>query len=176
VKLNNREVDNKVKLNNREVSASAEASEEASAAADFFAGLVIDELKRENAELRLALDDRECKLREAADAVREAADQRAQLAQRLEETEARAAEQAERLGERLEDGERISNCHTAELKVRVAELEEQLLRPSDYPGEDALRLLRSRLATTEDKCRRLEDYVARIRDSYAEAFGGSGHQ
>jgi hydroxypyruvate isomerase len=97
----------------------------------------------------------------------------ARLAQRLEETEARARDQAEEWGQRLQDDERRGERLAAALKTRVAQLEDVATRPLAAEAADleAVRVLRSQLEASEERRRRLEDYVTRIRQSYAEAFG-----
>lgn len=57
---------------------------------DIFIDVIIDELKRENTELKLQLKSRDDQLKVAAERVKELFDENARLAKKLEKTQSRA--------------------------------------------------------------------------------------
>ena len=146
---------------------------------DFFIEVIIDELKKENRDLKFDLMAREKQLEKAAEKVKEVLDENARLAKKLDKAVARAQDQAEAftLEIRAKDEEHAGRVRA--LEERLERLE-HLAGPGDVDRRRAEGLeegmavaeeLRLRLAESERKNANLEKYVDEMKKSYEAVFG-----
>ena len=141
---------------------------------DFFVEVIIDELKRENSELKTSLRTREDQLRTAAEKVKEMVEENARLARKLEKTLSRAHEHAENYGEEIHEKELKYKQKIERLKDKLDEAEDRnLMRKSDDIAEatEVIKMLKKKLNESEEQKKILQDYIDNLKESYAAAFG-----
>ena len=146
---------------------------------DFFIEVIIDELKKENRDLKFDLMAREKQLEKAAEKVKEVLDENAKLAKRLDTAVARAQDQAEafKLAAEAKDEEHSRSVRRLEERIERLEV---AAGPGDVDRRRAEGLeegmavaeeLRKRLAESEKKNHNLEKYVDEMKRSYEAVFG-----
>ncbi len=169
---------------------------------DFFAELVIDELKRENAELKFSLLTRDEQLKKAAEEVRiditmslvehsytdsltnsplkihQLVEDKSRLAKRLDKTVLRAQQQAEEMAQEINFKEGDNKAQMQKLQARIQELivvEDATADTLNKKNEEAetVRILTSKLRESEDKNAELMTYIRKLNESYIAAFGNA---
>lgn len=146
---------------------------------DFFIEVIIDELKKENRDLKFDLMAREKQLGKAAEKVKEVLDENAKLAKKLDKAVARAQDQAEAftMEAKAKDEEHVSRVRALEERIKKLE---HLAGPGDVDrrrvegleeGMAVAEELRMRLAESERKNANLEKYVDEMKKSYETVFG-----
>ena len=146
---------------------------------DFFIEVIIDELKKENRDLKFDLVAREKQLEKAAEKVKEVLDENAKIAKRLDKAVARAQDQAEAFTMEIKAKDEEHASRVREMEERIKKLE-HLAGPGDVDrrrseglreGMAVAEELRQRLAESERKNSNLEKYVDEMKRSYEAVFG-----
>ena len=146
---------------------------------DFFIEVIIDELKKENRDLKFDLMARERQLEKAAEKVKEVLDENARLAKKLDKAVARAQDQAEVFvaEARAKDQEHANKVGALEERIKRLECREgavEVDRRRAEGMEEGMAVaeeLRLRLAESERKNANLEKYVDEMKRSYEAVFG-----
>ena len=150
---------------------------------DFFIEVIIDELKKENRDLKFDLMAREKQLEKAAEKVKEVLDENAKLAKKLDKAVARVQDQAEAFTVEVRAKDEEHESTVGALEERIKRLEHLALAgPGDVDrrkvegmeeGMAVAEELRLRLAESERKNSNLEKYVDEMKKSYEAVFGNA---
>ena len=146
---------------------------------DFFIEVIIDELKKENRDLKFDLMARERQLEKAAEKVKEVLDENARLAKKLDKAVARAQDQTEAFAAeaRAKEQEHANQVGALEERMKRLECREgagEVDRRRAEGMEEGMAVaeeLRLRLAESERKNANLEKYVDEMKRSYEAVFG-----
>ena len=140
---------------------------------DFFVEVIIDELKRENSQLKQKLHSRETQLTKAAENVKETLEENARLARKLEKALGRASEHAENFGEEMMEKESKYKRKIEKLQRKIEDMErDELVRSKATMDESAkiIELLKNQLEESEDRNKNLRDYIEGLKQSYLSVF------
>ena len=138
---------------------------------DMFMELLIDELKRENREVKFALAARDEHLTDAAAKVREMIEQNTVLSSRLE----RALSKEEKTRQELMEAQKKYEDKIENLKFNISELKDKLAASSVSKVEakeieKTLADLRSKLEDSESANQNLQLYITNLKKSYHSVF------
>ena len=142
---------------------------------DVFSEIIIDDLKKENRDLKFALVSRNQRLEDAANKVTELVEQNTYLSQKVERAALDYSKQAEELVQLQKDYEK----QVHDLNKRLSQLQEQRSLEStalDSSGamlQATIHDLTDRLKKSEDANNNLQTYIDQLKKSYQAVFGNS---
>ena len=142
---------------------------------DVFSEIIIDDLKKENRDLKFALVSRNQRLEDAANKVTELVEQNTYLSQKVERAALDYSKQAEELVQLQKDYDK----QVHDLNKRLSQLEEQRSLEStalDSSGamlQATIHDLTDRLKKSEDANNNLQTYIDQLKKSYQAVFGNS---
>lgn len=144
--------------------------------ADVFTELIIDELKRENRDLKFSLVAREQKLEDAATKVRELIEQNTMWSKKVAMAAAAHSQQTAEMVEMQKSYE----AKIDELRAKLSSAEEKrlletrVLDSSTSELEATICQLKMKLTKSEDTNKNLQTYVDHLKKSYQTVFGAQG--
>lgn len=140
---------------------------------DYFIEVIIDELKKENRELKFSLLSRDEQLNKAAEKIHEMIEENAQLAKRLEQALEKATRHATGYDAEIKAREEAYRIKIDHLEAKVDELEKtDLLRQNRGLDEatTVVNALKKQLADCEEEKESLITYIENLKISYQTAF------
>lgn len=140
---------------------------------DFFAEVIIDELKRENAQLKQKLTGREAQLAKAAHNIKATLEENARLARKLEKALGRASQHAENFGEEMIENEAKNKKKIEKLQRRIEAMEKEEADRTRMTMDESgkiIRVLKDQLEESEERNKNLRDYIEGLKQSYLSVF------